>query len=346
MMSPEPTLIEITRFDRHAPRSEDRLLTRQPDIIPYASAKTAGDDDPYASTLLGRIDRSYLDHRSVAIVLLVLLVAALVVSSVQFVDRVQELESSFYRQDKHKTALGRWMADAEALTKLDEGEKPYGFGHWFPLPPTVLICLVPLWKMGFAGAGVTWAALKVIGFMIAMGLLVSTLGRTGRAVPIGVLLMTAAFGLRPIISDLQHGNLNTFMMIWLALAWVFYIRGRDGWSGLFMALAIVTKITPALALLYFAYKRAWRLLISACVGLVVLIVVLPSLYLGPSRNAEQLKAWYTLMVEPFAIHGFATVTIENQSLGGTALRLLSNAGLLPVEPPTTDLAAQDRKSVV
>ena len=315
-------------------------MTERPNIIHNASLKPAPDSDAYPATLLGRIDRRYLSHPAVGKVLLVLLAVALIVPSVQFVKRIQEVESSFYRQNKHKTALGRWLADAEALTKIDEGEQPYGFGHWFPLPPTVLISLIPLWKMGFAAAGVTWAALKVVGFFVAMGLLVAALGRTGRAVPLGVLLMTAAFALRPIISDLQHGNLNTFMLIWLALAWVFYTRGRDGLSGLFMALAIVTKITPALALLYFAYKRAWRLVITACIGLVVLIVAMPSLYLGPSRNAEQLKAWYSLMVEPSAVHGFATVTIENQSLGGTGMRLLSNAGLLPVEPPSTDMAAQ------
>ncbi len=296
------------------------------------------DPDAYGHTLLGRIDRRFLQTPPARWVLGGILAVTLVVPSVQFVRRIGKVESSFYRTDKHRTALGRWLPDAEALIRLDEGHDPYGFGHWFPTPPFVLMCLVPFWKLGYTPAGVTWAILKITGLVGAMAWLARSLGGPRRTAPVGVLVMAGLFGLRPIVSDLQHGNLNIFMMIWLALAWGMYVRRKDFRAGLFVALAIVTKITPGLVLVYFCYKRAWRLVAGAAVGLLLLFVVLPGAYLGFATNLDLLGRWFDMQVRPVALDGYQTVTIENQSLNGTCLRLLSNAGMVEVEDLPAKLA--------
>lgn len=295
-------------------------------------------DDPYQRTLLGRIDRRTLSRPIFHWAFAIAIGAILIVPSVQFVRRIGQVEPSVYRADKHRTALGRWLPDAEALTKLDEGANPYGEGHWFPTPPFVLMCLIPFWKMGYTAAGVAWAALKIAGLTVSLWLLVRSLGPPHRSVPIGVLVMAAVFGARPVVSDLQHGNLNIFVMVWIALAWALYVRGRDVAAGVLLALAIVTKITPALLLVYFVYKRQWRVVIGAAIGLVMFFALFPSLYLGLDRNLDLLHAWYRMLVEPFALHGFGTLDIPNQSLYGVALRLLSNAGVLSVEFMSQEMA--------
>jgi hypothetical protein len=150
--------------------------------------------------------------------------------------------------------------------------------------------------------------------------------------------MAAVFSLRPIISDIQHGNLNIFVMVWLAVAWALYLRGNDLWAGIFIALAIVTKVTPALALVYFAYRRAWRVCLGAVLGLVLFFLVLPALYLGWDRNLELLRSWFEMLVAPFALHGYVTREIANQSLQGVAVRLLSNAGILSIIAMPTEQA--------
>ncbi|MFQ5422937.1 MAG: glycosyltransferase family 87 protein [Phycisphaerae bacterium] len=294
--------------------------------------------DVYGRTLLGRIDRRSLQTPPARWILGGILAVTLVVPSVQFVRRIGKVESSFYRTDKHRTALGRWLPDAEALTRLDEGQDPYGFGHWFPTPPFVLMCLVPFWKLGYTPAGVAWAVLKIVGLVGAMAWLARSLGVLRRAVPVGVLVMAGLFGLRPIVSDLQHGNLNIFMMIWLALAWGMYVRQKDFRAGLLVALAVVTKITPGLVLVYFVYKRAWRVVAGAAVGLLLLFVVLPGAYLGFATNLDLLGRWFDMQVRPVTLDGYQTVTIENQSLNGTCLRLLSNADIIEVEELPATLA--------
>jgi len=298
--------------------------------------------DAYRHTLLSRIDEGFLGRRAGVVLLLVILAAAMIVPSYQAVRGIRQSERNALRAggEKRDTALGRWLPSALALADPEQRENPYGPGHWFPTPPFVLMTLVPLAKLGYTGAGVVWAALKAIGFVAAMWLLIRELNRQGFGVPVGVLAMTGLFCWRPIIGDLQHGNLNIFMLVWIALTWVFYLRKSDSLAGLFLALAIVTKVTPGLLLLYFLYKRAWRVCGAAVVGLVLFVLVVPGLYLGFERNLELLRSWFDMLVAPYALHGYVTLEIENQALYGVVLRLLSNAGIIPIEQMSSEQAWQ------
>ncbi len=297
-------------------------------------------DAAYEKTLLGQFDRRYLSTRPGHIFFAGAVAAALLIPCIQFVSTIREIDTSLWREagTRHRTALGRWLPTAGLLVEGKPGESPYGYGHWFPTPPLVLLSLVPLWKIGYVPAGIIWAALKVAGLIGAAWFALREMSRVGLRAPLGVLLATTIFGIRPIISDLQHGNLNIFMMIWLTLAWGLYLRGSDIWAGLFVALAIVTKVTPGLVLVYFLYNRAWRVCLGAGFGLVLFFLVLPGLLLGFSHNLELLSSWFQMLVAPYAIHGYATLEIPNQSLYGVLMRLLSNAGILGIEHMPTDEA--------
>jgi len=301
---------------------------------------TTPEEAAYRRTLLGRLDRTILHTPVAKVVFSVLLAAALIVPSVQFVIHIQQVEPSLWRTggQRHRTALGRWLPTAEMISKGDGTDHPYGFGHWFPTPPMILISLVPLPKLGYLGAGLVWVVLKVGGFFYAMRFLIRTLGREGFEVPLGVIVAAGLFSIRPIVSDLQHGNLNIFMMIYITLALALYIRRRDFWAGIFVALAIVTKVTPALLLVYFLYKRAWRVCLGAGVGLVLVFILIPSLYLGFEGNIENLTSWFNMLVAPYALHGYATLEVDNQSLYSVALRLGSHAGLLDLQHMPTEEA--------
>lgn len=289
--------------------------------------------EAYEHTLLGRFDRRFLSHPKARSVIGLVLLVILIIPSVQFIRTIQKIDASPYRDGgtRHRTALGRWLPTAEELSRFPEGSNPYGYGHWFPTPPMVLICLIPLAKMGYIGAGITWSILKLAGLFGAVWFLIREYDRQGRPFPAGVLAMAAVFSLRPIISDIQHGNLNIFMMIWLALMWAFYLRRADILAGIFLAAAIVTKITPALALVYFIYKRNWRLCGAALVGLAILVLLVPGLILGFENNWELLQTWFDMLVRPFAIEGYATLELPNQSLYGVVLRLLSNADAIEIQ---------------
>ncbi|HWL91979.1 MAG TPA: glycosyltransferase family 87 protein [Phycisphaerae bacterium] len=304
----------------------------------------------YRQTLLGRLDERFLSRKPVKIALLLVLLTALVIPSVQFVIKIQEVDDSLFRESgtRHRTALGRWFPTAELLLDGKNEANPYGFGHWFPTPPFVLICLAPLTKLGYVGAAVIWSILKIAGFFVGMALIVRGMGRSDSElsnprpsdVPVGVLLVAAVYSLRPIVSDITHGNLNVFMLVWLALAWALYVRRMDFAAGILLALAVATKLTPALAVVYFAWKREWRVLAGTVVGLALFFFLIPGLVLGFDKNWEYLRSWFDMLVAPFAIHGYAAHEPANQSLFGVAMRLLGNAGLLKIEDMPVELAFQ------
>jgi hypothetical protein len=287
----------------------------------------------YGNTLLGRFDRAVMRRRAARVGLIIALAAVLIIPAVQAARQIRDVDTSPFREtgERHRTALGRWLPTAGLLAALPPPADPYGYGHWFPTPPMVLISLVPFWKLGYVAAGATWAAIKVLSFLAGMLALIRSLEAGGFRVPAGVLLVAGAFGIRPIVSDLQHANLNIFVVVWVALAWALFLRGRDVWAGLFVALAVVTKVTPALLLLYFLYRREWKVLGGAAAGLLLFFVILPGLYLGMGRNLEYLRSWFDMLVAPFALHGWVTMDIANQSFYGVLLRLLSNAGLISIE---------------
>jgi alpha-1,2-mannosyltransferase len=294
--------------------------------------------EPYLRTHLGKADQQWLCNPTARAILAVALAAILIAPSVQFCIKITKKETSLFREsgEKNRSALGRWMPTARLLTQSPPPQNPYGQGHWFPTPPFVLICLAPLSKLSMLGAAIVWSLLKFIGIGVALFAFVRAMVLLGSAAPVGVLLMAAVFSFRPVVSDIQHGNLNIFMLVWLAIAWVCYVRQRDMLAGIFVALAIVTKVTPALLLLYFIYKRQWRVCIGAVIGLVLLVLIIPGLYLGWSRNIEFLTTWFNMLVRPFAVDGYAALEIANQSLYGTLVRVLSNAKLLSVEQMPTE----------
>lgn len=310
-----------------------------PTPLDYAAPR-----DPYPpafrQTLLGQIDARFLQHPAAPIIAAIILAAILIVPSVQSSVRIRKVDKSAYREggERHQTALGRWLPTAQVLS--DGSADPYGTGHWFPTPPFVLMLLVPLSKLGFLPAGIIWAVLKASGFTLAMAFLLRTLREQGIRIPLGVLIAAGIFGIRPIISDLQHANLNIFMMIWVALAWAYFLSGKDLLAGAFVALAIVTKVTPALLLVYFLYKRQWKVCFGTAIGLALVFLVIPSLYVGFSKNIELHRNWYHMLAEPYARHGWATIEIANQSLYGVLLRILSNAGLLTIEHMSVNQAME------
>ena len=305
----------------------------QPTASPENLEPNAPASAHYRQTLLGRVDQKLLSTKAARIALLVLLGAALFVPAIQFVVRIQQTDKSLWRAggERHRTALGRWLPTAKLLAEPQSGEDPYGFGHWFPTPPMVLISLVPFAKLGYVGAGIAWSVLKIAGLLLAMVLLLRGLGPREFPVPLGVIVAAGLFAIRPVISDPQHGNLNLFMLIWIAFAWALFVRGKDFPAGLFVALAIVTKITPALLLVYFAYKRRWRVCAGAIVGLLLVFVLIPGALLGSDQNHEYLASWFDMLIRPVLVDGYTTLDIANQSLGGVAVRLLSNAGIMSIE---------------
>jgi hypothetical protein len=137
--------------------------------------------------------------------------------------------------------------------------------------------------------------------------------------------VTILLSLRPILGDLTHGNVNLFILFLVVGGLFAFARGRDWLAGLALALAIACKITPALFIPYFAWKRAWKTLAGCLAGLVLFLVVLPGGILGYERNSQLLASWTHQMVTPYVVDGTVTSEHPNQSLPGLVFRLATHS---------------------
>lgn len=295
---------------------------------------------PYENSWLGRLDRKLFSGPAGRYALAAIIALLLIIPSAQLTLRkIQKTESSEARQrEQHESALGRWLADAQALV---DGGDPYGVGHWFPAPPLVLLGLVPF-NLIFTTIGITatafaWSLLKIAAVIGGCGLVLASARRSDFAVPLGVMVLAVLFSARPIWGDITHANINIFVFFEIALAWWLFVNHRDLMAGVIIGLAIVTKVTPGLLLVYFLYKRAWRVVLGAGVGLFLFAGLVPTLILGLERNLVLLDGWFSLIIRPYLFHGFVTLEAANQSLSGTLIRVLWYLKWMKVQMLTADL---------
>src|SRR5262249_13173980 len=128
--------------------------------------------------------------------------------------------------------------------------------------------------------------------------------------------LTIVLSIRPIFGDLTHGNVN-ILILFLVVGALYAFRCRqDMVCGLMLALAIACKVTPALFLPYFVWKRAWKALAGCGLGLLLFLLLIPGWYLGNERNLTLLHSWVDQMVTPYVVNGKVTTEHQNQSLPG------------------------------
>ena len=78
--------------------------------------------------------------------------------------------------------------------------------------------------------------------------------------------LAVGLSLRPIEGDLVHGNVNLFILFLTASSLYAFCRYREYPAGLLLGLAIACKLTPALFIPYFLWKRAWKTLLGTSLG--------------------------------------------------------------------------------
>src|SRR5262249_24956563 len=138
--------------------------------------------------------------------------------------------------------------------------------------------------------------------------------------PLWAKVMTIVLSLRPIMGDLTHGNVNLLILFLVIGALYTFHRGSDTTAGIILGLAIACKVTPALFVPYFLWKRAWRTVAGCLLGLSLFLFLVPGLFLGMGRNTQLLVSWYDCMVKPYVVSGEVTTDHLNQSLPGLIYR--------------------------
>jgi alpha-1,2-mannosyltransferase len=93
-----------------------------------------------------------------------------------------------------------------------------------------------------------------------------------------------------IFYDLDDGGPHTILMGMLVGAVYAVWKGREKFGALWFGLAIALKVTPGLFLLFFMWKRQWRLAIYTAVATACWII-LPIVWMGPASWWFHQQTW-------------------------------------------------------
>ena len=223
------------------------------------------------------------------------------------------------KQDR--SAILRWR---EQLLQLDSGENIYE-RFTYPNPPIMALMLRPLAELPPIAGALTWFYMKVALAVLSFIMIVRMIGTETEPFPPWAIGLAVLLSLRPVLSDLTHGNINLLILFLVISALFAYRSGWDVFAGIVLALAIACKVTPALFIAYFVWKRAWRCLAGCGIGLALFFLVIPAFYLGWAENLEFLTSWFRQMVLPYVIGGAVTSDHPNQSLPGLVVRMLTRS---------------------
>jgi len=215
-----------------------------------------------------------------------------------------------------KGAMARWRS---AFRDFWAGEDIYAVARHPNMPFTVIL-LSPLAYLSPTAMAATLSALKlaVLAASILMAARLAGHGRSGtRDWIVGLALL---WSLQLLISDIQHGNTNIFVLGLILLHLWLFRMGKDLPAGAALAAAICLKMTPALFVLYWLYQRNWRLLAGTLVAGVVFVVGVPVLAVGPGRYAALMSSWLDNLIIPGLVKGAWYPIHINQSLSGVMSR--------------------------
>ncbi len=122
----------------------------------------------------------------------------------------------------------------------------------------------------------------------------------------------------------QINHLTLFLLCWSLYA---FKRGKDIGAGALIGVAVALKLTPGLFILYFLYKRSYKVVAGAAIGLVICWLVLPPFLVGFENFWPVMTGWWGILsaflTEGTAAEGIVGFRHTNQSLSAALHRFLS-----------------------
>ena len=309
----------------------------------------------------------------------IIVVAILLVWGFTDVRRRADLDP--HHIDAHRTDFTVYT---EAGAAFFDGRDPYAVtnprGWHYLYPPLFALLVAPLHALPTSWQGVTWFLLSLLmaaGCLSECRKIVQRIqeafeGRhpaDRRNLPGWLVVATAVTILFPFLNTLQRGQVG-IAVLWPLLLGFRVISETQRrfwwfWGGTLLALPVVMKVTPALPVSILllqqfvaavrterspiARRRFVHCVSGFTVGMIVFLLLVPTILIGWEDNSRHLRTWYTDVVANARLgeaQNFDAHSVRNQSLNN-AVYLLGNwsaytfAGgpddrgtSLPTVPPT------------
>jgi hypothetical protein len=129
----------------------------------------------------------------------------------------------------------------------------------FIYPPPLAFILMPFPSYQAAWWG--WGIFSIVCWLGSLGLILRELWPSirQRLAPMWrPLLIAALINFPPVESHLFWGQVQLQLLLLLTASWLCLRRGREGWAGVLLGLAIALKLFPALLIAPLLVQRRWR----------------------------------------------------------------------------------------
>jgi len=129
-------------------------------------------------------------------------------------------------------------------------------------------------------------------------------------------------------SNLETAQVNHVTLFLLCLSLYAFKQRRDLGAGALIGVATALKLTPGLFILYFLYKRRFKVAVGAAVGLLICWLALPPFMFGFENYGPIMASWWDILgrfiTEGTVAEGVVGFRHTNQSLSAALYRFLSD----------------------
>ncbi len=175
-------------------------------------------------------------------------------------------------------------------------------------PITAMVTL-PFSRLPFDDARVAFLTFSNVLLVISAALMVWLL-RPSRLLVLAAFLIFGTF--EAMFDSLRLGQVDAIIVFCLTLSFAFLRRGPRALLGAPLAVAAILKLSPAIVIGYFAWRREWRVVMVATVTLVALAVV-SVLVAGWENNVTFVRELMPRLMKGSTFY-------DNVSIGGAAAR--------------------------
>jgi alpha-1,2-mannosyltransferase len=261
-----------------------------------------------------RLTRLYARHGTLLLRLGAVLAGAVAVKSF-FIDPLTGHFAGEFEDFSAYIGAARSMAHGASPYAAFDGSTVVMSG--FDYPPFAAVLLQPLALLSDRAALLVWLALSVAcGVSGAIVVARTVLPATWPRVELAVI---AALAFAPAAYNYWHGQINTVMFLFLALAFRAYTRDHRLRTGVLLGVAAGIKLAPILLIVLLLRRKWWRASL-AMIGTAAATAVVGVLALGFVVTRD-----YVANVLPVLNRG--TGWIYNESLGGLVNRVFEHSVL-------------------
>ena len=187
----------------------------------------------------------------------------------------------------HRIAQQVWQGDYELYPAAVYSHGPAP-AHGFRYPPAIAFMLVPLGWLPLEVSALIFFAIKILA-LFYIGTVV--MRRVGLSAPSQSRMLFAVVCVGGYVAEeLRYGNVHLLVIALMVYAVDTEASGDVAAPAVALGVAIATKLTPALLLVYFLMRRRFAVCV-ATVGVLVTLALLPATVVGLKANTRLLEGF-------------------------------------------------------